>query len=112
MVPPLQWNGLHLKAWSWLRGGPPQGHVKFAVECDLMQYENKVGTIEGIHLLNLQNEYNFENVQKPSQKYHLLINATCLGMLIRRNQKKAGGLGLVCILQEKIKNSHLISGVM
>jgi len=112
MVPPLQWNGLHLKAWSWLRGGPPQGHVKFAVECDLMQYENKVGTIEGIHLLNLQNEYNFENVQKPSQKYHLLINATCLGMLIRRNQKKAGGLGLVCILQEKIRNSHLISGVM
>jgi len=52
------------------------------VECDLVQYENKVGTIEGIHLLNLQNENSFENVQKPSQKYHLLINATCVGTSI------------------------------
>jgi hypothetical protein len=34
--------------------------------CDLMQYENKVRTIEGIHLLNFQGENNLENVQKPS----------------------------------------------
>jgi len=47
-----------------------------------MQYENKVGTIEGIHSLNLQNEYSLENVQKPSQKYHLLINATFVGTSI------------------------------
>ncbi len=31
-----------------------------------MQYENKVRTIEGIHLLNFQGENNLENVQKPS----------------------------------------------
>jgi hypothetical protein len=41
MLPPLQWDELHLKAWSWLKGGPFQGHVQFGVECDPMQYENK-----------------------------------------------------------------------
>jgi hypothetical protein len=43
-----------------------------------MQYENKVGTIEGIHSLNLQGENNLEGVQKPFQKNHLLINVTCV----------------------------------
>jgi hypothetical protein len=52
------------------------------VECDLVQYENKVGTIEGIHSLDLQNENSFGNVQKPSQKNHLSINATCVGTSI------------------------------
>jgi hypothetical protein len=44
-----------------------------------MQYENKVETTKGIHSLNLQGENNPEGVQKPSQKNHLLINATCIG---------------------------------
>jgi hypothetical protein len=47
-----------------------------------MQYENKVRTIKGIHSLNLQGENNFEGVQKSSEKDNLLINATCVGMLI------------------------------
>jgi hypothetical protein len=50
------------------------------MECDLVRYENKVKTIERIHLLNLKSENNLEDVQKPSQKDHLLINATCVGM--------------------------------
>jgi hypothetical protein len=29
-----------------------------------MQYENKVGTIKGIHLLNIRGENSFEDVQK------------------------------------------------
>ncbi len=82
MFPPLQWDELHLKDWSWLKGEPIQGRVQFGVECDYMQYENKVGTIEGIHLLNLQGDNSFEGVQKPYQKYHLSINVASLGMLI------------------------------
>jgi hypothetical protein len=31
-------------------------------------------------LLNLQGENNFESVQKPSRKDHLLINAACVRM--------------------------------
>jgi hypothetical protein len=53
---------LHLKAWSWPKGRPLQGHVQFEVKCDPMQYENKIETIEGIHLLNLINENSFEGV--------------------------------------------------
>jgi hypothetical protein len=34
------------------------------VKCDLVQYGNKVETIEGIHLLNLLDENNFERVKK------------------------------------------------
>jgi hypothetical protein len=82
MFPPLQWDELHMKAWSWLKNKLFQRHVQFGVECDPMQYENKIGTIEGIHSLNLQGENNFEGVQKPSQKNHLIINATCIGMPI------------------------------
>jgi hypothetical protein len=40
--------------------------MQFGVDCDPIQYENKVGTIKGIHLLNLQGENNIEGVQKPS----------------------------------------------
>jgi hypothetical protein len=43
-----------------------------------MQYENKIETIEGIHSLNLQGEKNLQNLQNPSQKDYLLINATCV----------------------------------
>jgi hypothetical protein len=43
------------------------------VECDPVQYENKVETIEEIHSLNLQGENSFESVQKLSEKDHLLI---------------------------------------
>jgi len=82
MFPPPQWDELHLKAWSWLKGGPLQGHVQFGVECGPVQYENKVGTIKGIHLLNLQGENNSEGVQKPSQKDHLLINVAFVGTTI------------------------------
>jgi hypothetical protein len=41
---------------------PFQGHVQFEVECDLVQYDNKVETIERIHLLNLLGENSFEGV--------------------------------------------------
>ncbi len=67
-----------MKAWSWLRVGSLQRHLQFGVECDPMRYENKVETIEGIHLLNFLGENNFEDVQKPYQKYHWPINATCV----------------------------------
>jgi len=80
MFPPLQWDELHMKAWSWLKDELFQGHVQFGVECGLVQYENKIGIIEAIHLLNLQGENNFKSVQKPSQKDHLLINVACIGM--------------------------------
>jgi hypothetical protein len=40
----------HLKFWSWLKGELPQGYMQFDLECDFMQYENKVETIVGIHL--------------------------------------------------------------
>jgi hypothetical protein len=46
-----------------------------------VQYENKFGTIEEVRSLNLQGENSSEGVQKPSQKDHLSINATCVGML-------------------------------
>jgi hypothetical protein len=59
MFPPLQWEELHLRVWSWLKGGPLQGHVQFVV-CDLMRYENKVEIIEKIHLLNLLGVNSFE----------------------------------------------------
>jgi hypothetical protein len=53
--------------------------MQFGVERDLLRYENKVKTTEGIHLLIIQGENNPKNVQKPSQKDHLLVNATCIG---------------------------------
>jgi len=40
--------------------------VQFEVECDLQQYEKKVEITKGIHLLNLLDENNFKDVQKPS----------------------------------------------
>ncbi len=72
MFPPLQWDELHLKAWSWLRGGLLQGRMQFGVECDLMQYENKVGTIGEIHLLNLQGENSLKGVKKIIPKRPLV----------------------------------------
>jgi hypothetical protein len=50
------------------------------VECDLVRYENKVGIIERIHLLNLQGENSPKGIEKPSQKDHLMINAICIKM--------------------------------
>jgi hypothetical protein len=64
MFPLLQWDKLHLKAWSWLRGEPLQRHVQFGVECHPVQYENKVGTIKGFHLLNVHDETSPKGVQK------------------------------------------------
>jgi hypothetical protein len=52
------------------------------MECDIVRYENKVEIISKTHLLNLLGENSPEGVQKPSQKDHLSINATCLRMLI------------------------------
>jgi hypothetical protein len=70
-----------MRALLKLRSRPPQGHVRFDMECDLVQYENKVETIVGIHLWNLLLEVNFEGVQTPSKNDHLQINVTCIGML-------------------------------
>jgi len=66
MIAPLQWDEFFFKVWSWLKGGPLQSYVQFEMKCDLMQYENKVETIEGIHLLNLLGENNLECVKKKS----------------------------------------------
>jgi hypothetical protein len=52
----------HLRLWSWLKGGLPQGYMQFDVECDLMRYESKVETIVGFHLQNLLSESNFKGV--------------------------------------------------
>jgi hypothetical protein len=56
MFPPLQWEKLHLTIWSWLKGGPLQGHMQFEVVCDLVWYDNKIEIIEKIHSLNLLGE--------------------------------------------------------
>jgi hypothetical protein len=79
MFLPLQYDELHLKAWSWLRNKLFQRHVRFGVECGLVQYENKVRTLKGIHLVNFQGANNPKGVLKPSQNDHLLINAACIG---------------------------------
>jgi len=63
MLPSLQWDKHHLKAWSWLTCESLQKHMQFGVECDPMKYENKVGTTEGVHSLNLQGENSFKDVQ-------------------------------------------------
>jgi hypothetical protein len=49
-----------LRAWSWLRGKPPKGHVHFNMECDLVRYENIIETIVRIHSQNLLGENNPE----------------------------------------------------
>jgi hypothetical protein len=65
MFPPLQWDELHLKIWSLLRGEPLQGHVEFKVDCDLVWYQNKIEIIFKNHSFNLLKENCFECVQKP-----------------------------------------------
>jgi len=49
--------------------------MQFEVEYGFMQYDNKIETTKGTHLLSLLNENNLESVQKPSQKDRLLISA-------------------------------------
>ncbi len=66
-----QWDELYLKAWLWLKSELPQGYMQFNVECDFMQYDNKVETIVRIHLRNLLGENNFGSVQRPSQNDRL-----------------------------------------
>jgi hypothetical protein len=39
-----------MKAWSWLKGGLPQGHVQFDMKCDLVRYGNKVEMIVKIYI--------------------------------------------------------------
>jgi hypothetical protein len=86
--------------------------MQFEMECDSMWYENKVGTIEGIHSLNLLGENSPNFVLKSSHKDHLPINAACNRMLIWMNHIKTQGLGLTCSFLRKARNSHLIQGVM
>jgi len=50
---------------------------------------NKIGTTKGIHLLNLQGGNNLESVQKPSQKDHMLINATCVGTNLKESKESS-----------------------
>ncbi len=71
------------------------------MECDLVQYENKVETTMRIHLWNLMGENSLKDVLKSSQKYYLWTNVTCIGMSIWKNQTKAQGFGLVCKFHEK-----------
>ncbi len=42
MFPSLQWDELFLKIWSRLNNRLFQGCVQFWVECDPVQYENKI----------------------------------------------------------------------
>jgi hypothetical protein len=50
MFPPQKWDKLHLKVWSWPKGGPLQGYVQFNMGYDLAPYEIKVETTMKIHL--------------------------------------------------------------
>jgi hypothetical protein len=79
--------------------------MQFGVECDLVWYENKVGTIEGIHSLNLQGENSPKGVQKLFQNDNLPINLACVGTPTWNNHKKVQGPNVA-------KNNHLIWGVM
>jgi hypothetical protein len=58
------WDKIHIRAWSWLRGGLPQGHVQFDMKCDFVQYGNKVETIVKIYKQNLLGENILEDVKK------------------------------------------------
>jgi hypothetical protein len=58
---------------------------KVKVATNLVQYENKVKTIERIHHLN---ENHFEGVQNPSHKYHLPTNAACVGKQLEGIKRK------------------------
>jgi hypothetical protein len=78
--------------------------VQFGVDCDLVQYENKVGTIEGIHSLNLQCGKNFKNVQKPSPKKMWYA----LECQLKGIEKKARSRGLAHSLWGKAWINHLI----
>jgi hypothetical protein len=71
MLPQQQYDKLHLRVWSWLRGGPLHGHVQFNMDCELVHYENKIETTMGIHLCNFLGGNNLKGVQKPFKKDHL-----------------------------------------
>jgi hypothetical protein len=77
---------------SSLRGGPFQKHVQFKVICDLVRYENKIETTNGIHSLNLLGESNFEGVQKPSQKDHLSIDVACIKIQVLKIKREFNDL--------------------
>ncbi len=49
-IPLRQWDKLYMRAWSWLKGELPQGHVQFDMKCDLVRYGNKVETIVKIYI--------------------------------------------------------------
>jgi hypothetical protein len=49
-----------------VKGRSLQKCMQFKVECDLVQYENKVETTNGIHVLNLQSENSPKGVQQTS----------------------------------------------
>ncbi len=49
-IPLQEWDKFYMRAWSWLKGELPQGHVQFDMKCDLVQYENKVETIVKIYI--------------------------------------------------------------
>jgi hypothetical protein len=68
--------------------------------------------IKRIQSLNFLGENNFEGVQKPSQKDHLLTNGAYIGMSVWMNKEKFQGFGLVHSLLRKVGNSHLIQGVV
>jgi len=76
-----------------------------------MQYESKVETTKKIQSLKFFGENNFEGVHKPSQKDHLSINVTCIGMSTWRNRKKTRGFNLAHSFLRKARNGHLIRGV-
>ncbi len=57
-IPPK--GSVMAKRWATPNTHAIRGGMKF------VQYENKVKTTKGIHLLNLLSENNIENVQKPS----------------------------------------------
>jgi hypothetical protein len=42
--------------------------MQFEVECDFVQYENKVEIIEGLHLLNLLGENSLKGVKNHPKR--------------------------------------------
>jgi hypothetical protein len=79
MFPPLQWDEVHsglvmVKKRATLRTCVIQSGLW---PCVIWK---KIETTKGIHLLNLLSENNPKVAKKPSQKDHLLINETCIGI--------------------------------
>ncbi len=69
MFPPLQWDELHLKAWSWLEeAGSSKDMCNLKWNVTICDMKTKLKTTKGIHSLNLLNVQTIPNVFKNHSK--------------------------------------------